>query len=203
MDPQDAIDLSREAIRTCISVGSPILIASLLIGLVVSLLQSMTQLHDQAIGFVPKILLVLVTIAVCLPWLSEKMIDFTKYSFEKPVVFQAPSNQIFDEDRSEQADSKFVFQWSSDAGSVSLPATAVKTARSSATSMPTFRPTPSTSQPQLRPQLQQFQPIPNPQPNLKLQPRLASPFSLPAYRSADSEAPEAPTDAPTTQTKTF
>ena len=89
MDPQDAIDLSREAIHTCISVGSPILIASLLIGLLVSLVQSMTQLHDQAIVFVPKILLVLVTIAVCLPWLADKMIGFAKYSFEKPVVFSS------------------------------------------------------------------------------------------------------------------
>ena len=195
MDPQDAIDLSREAIQTCISVGSPILIASLLVGLVVSLLQSMTQLHDQAIVFVPKILLVLVTIAVCLPWLSEKMIDFAKYSFEKPVVFQAPSNQIFDEDRTVQADSKFVFQWSSDAGSVAVPAIAAKTEQPSATSMPILRPTPPTSQPQLRPQLKQLQPTP--------QPRLASPFMLPTYRSADSETPEELTDAPTSQTKTF
>ena len=196
MDPQDAIDLSREAIHTCISVGSPILIASLLVGLVVSLLQSMTQLHDQAIGFVPKILMVLVTIAVCLPWLSEKMIDFAKYSFEKPVVFQAPSNQIFDDDRPEQADSKFAFRWSSNNGSV-VPATKVKAVQPSATSMPTFRSTPSTSQPQFRPQLQQIQPAPNPQP------RLASPFVLPAYRSADLKTPQEPSDAPASQTKTF
>ena len=195
MDPQDAIDLSREAIHTCISVGSPILIASLLIGLVINLLQSMTQLHDQAIAFVPKILLVLVTIAVCLPWLSEKMIDFAKYSFEKPVVFQAPSDQFFEQDRAPQRDSKFAFQWSSDAASVAVPAIAVKTDQSSAISMPTFRSTPSTSQPQLRPQSPQIKPLP--------QPRLASPFALPAYRSADSETPEDPADAPTSPTKTF
>ena len=195
MDPQDAIDLSREAIHTCISVGSPILIASLLIGLLVSLVQSMTQLHDQAIVFVPKILLVLVTIAVCLPWLADKMIGFAKYSFEKPVVFQAPSDQILEKDHTEKVDSKFAFQWSSDANSVSIPATAVKAVQPPSTSMPTFQSTPSTLQPQLRPQLQQLP--------LNPQPRLASPFTLPAYRSADSETPEQPADAPASQTKTF
>ena len=155
----------------------------------------MTQLHDQAIAFVPKILLVLVTIAVCLPWLADKMIGFAKYSFEKPVVFQIPSDQIFEEDRIEKVDSKFAFQWSSDAGSASVPATAVKAVQPPATSMPTFRATPTTSQPQLRPQLQQLPENP--------QPRLASPFALPAYRSANSETPEEPTDAPAIQTKTL
>ena len=96
MDPQDAIDLSQEAIRTCIFVGGPILAASLLIGLVVSLLQSMTQLHDQSIAFVPKILLMLVAIAVCLPYLADRMIEFTKCSLEKPVVFQTASNDDSD-----------------------------------------------------------------------------------------------------------
>ena len=195
MDPQDAIDLSREAIHTCISVGSPILIASLLIGLLVSLVQSMTQLHDQSIAFVPKILLVLVTIAVCLPWLADKMIGFAKYSFEKPVVFQAPADQVFDEERIEKSNSKFVFQWASDASSVSVPATAVKAVQPPAISMPTFRSTPPISQPQLRPQLQRIPPNP--------QPRLASPFELPGYRSANSETPEESTDTPTSPTKTF
>jgi len=195
MDPQDAIDLSREAIHTCIAVGSPILIASLVIGLLVSLVQSMTQLHDQAIAFVPKILLVLVTIAVCLPWLADKMIGFAKYSFEKPVVFQAASNQFFEEDRTEKVDSKFAFQWSSGANSVSVPAIAVKAVQPPTSSMPTFRSIPSTSQPQLRPPLQPLAPNP--------QPRLASPFTLPTHRSAKSETPEELTDVPAPPTKTF
>lgn len=194
MDPQDAIDLSREAIRTCIFVGGPILAASLLIGLVVSLLQSMTQLHDQSIAFVPKILLLLVAVAAGLPWLSEQMIEFAKYSFEKPVVFQHPSNQFFDKDQTDPTDSKFAFQWSSDADSVSVPATPVKASQPSATSMPTFRSTQSTSQPQL--QL-------SPQRELSPQPRHASPFALPAFRSADSETPKESADAPAAPTKTF
>ncbi len=191
MDPQDAIDLSREAIRTCIFVGGPILAASLLIGLVVSLVQSMTQLHDQSIAFVPKILLLLVVVAVLLPWISDQMIDFAKYSFEKPVVFKTPSNQILDDERNESTDSKFAFEWSSGAASVSVPANVVKASQPSATAMPTLRSTPSTFQPQLKPQ-----------PQLNPQSRVASPFTLPKFRSADSEASD-DSAAPAAPTKTF
>jgi len=59
MNPQDAIDFSREAIKTCIMVGGPILVASLLIGLIVGVIQAMTQVQDQTVSFVPKILLLL------------------------------------------------------------------------------------------------------------------------------------------------
>lgn len=86
MNPQDAIDFSREAIMTCMMVGGPILVASLLIGLVVSVFQAMTQVQDQSVSFVPKILLLLVMIGVSLPWLTDHMLDFAKQSFETPMT---------------------------------------------------------------------------------------------------------------------
>ncbi len=86
MNPQDAVDLSREAIKTCLMVGGPILAASLLIGLVVGVFQAMTQVQDQTVSFVPKILLLIVAIGLCLPWLTDQMLDFAKYSFEKPMT---------------------------------------------------------------------------------------------------------------------
>ena len=84
MNPQDAIDLSREAIKTCMLVGGPILVISLLIGLLVGVFQAMTQVQDQTVSFVPKILLLIVAIGACLPWLTDQMMDFAKYAFEKP-----------------------------------------------------------------------------------------------------------------------
>jgi len=84
MNPQDAIDLGREAIKTCMMVGGPILVISLLIGLLVGIFQAMTQVQDQTVSFVPKILLLIVAIGACLPWLTDQMIDFARYSFEKP-----------------------------------------------------------------------------------------------------------------------
>ena len=192
MDPQDAIDLSREAIRTCITVGGPILAASLLIGLVISLVQSMTQLHDQSIAFAPKILLLLVAIAVGLPWLSGRMIEFTKYSLEKPVIFQAPSNDDFtdeDEDQNE-TDSRYTFAWLDSHKSELPQATSPTPTQPTAPSMPMLRSAPAATQPQLRPQP-------------KLEPRVASPFALPAFRSADLEAASLTPVAQSTETKTF
>lgn len=84
MNPQDAIDLSREAIKTCMMVGGPILVTSLVIGLLVGVFQAMTQVQDQTVSFVPKILLLIVAIGACLPWLTDQMLDFARYSFEKP-----------------------------------------------------------------------------------------------------------------------
>ena len=189
MDPQDAIDLSQEAIRTCIFVGGPILAASLLIGLIVSLVQSMTQLHDQSIAFVPKILLMLVAIAVCLPYLSDRMIEFTKYSLEKPVVFQTTSDDDLNLDPEDEAESDFTFAWLSSSKS-DLPKVVSPTpVKPAAPSMPMLRSEQSVAQPQLHPQP-------------KVQPRVASPFALPTFRSADSEADQ-PSDAVTAETKTF
>ena len=86
MNPQDAIDFSREAIMTCLKVGGPILVASLLIGMLVGVFQAMTQVQDQTVSFVPKILLLLGMIGLCLPWLTDQMLDFAKQSFEKPMM---------------------------------------------------------------------------------------------------------------------
>lgn len=100
MDPENAIDLGREAIRTCIFVGGPILLVCLLIGLAMSVFQAMTQLHDQTISFVPKILLLIVAIGLCLPWLTDRMSEFAKASFEKPMfAMQSPDiDPAFDEE---------------------------------------------------------------------------------------------------------
>ena len=86
MNPEDAVDLGREALRTCLFVGGPILAAGLLIGLVVGIAQAMTQVQDQTVSFVPKILLMLVAIGLALPWLSERMVEYTRESFTNPVI---------------------------------------------------------------------------------------------------------------------
>jgi len=86
-------------------------------------MQSMTQLHDQSIAFVPKILLMLVAIAVCLPYLADRMIEFTKYSLEKPVVFQSAFSDDADDESEDQDDSHFTFAWQNSSKSKSaLPA---------------------------------------------------------------------------------
>ena len=69
MDPQSAIDLGREALWTTLIVASPVLIAGLVVGLVIGLLQALTQIQEQSVVFVPKIIVMLLVLSISLPWL--------------------------------------------------------------------------------------------------------------------------------------
>ena len=72
--------------RVCIFVGGPILVVGLLIGMAVGVLQAMTQVQDQTVAFVPKILLMFLAIGLALPWLAEHMLEFTQESFTNPAI---------------------------------------------------------------------------------------------------------------------
>jgi flagellar biosynthetic protein FliQ len=78
METQEAIDWGREAITTGLWVAGPILIAGLVIGLIVGILQAMTQVQDQTVAFTPKIILMIVVLGLCLPWLAGQMVEYSK-----------------------------------------------------------------------------------------------------------------------------
>jgi len=86
MDPQDTIDLSREAITMAAIIGGPVLAAGLLIGLLLGVLQAMTQIQDQTVSAVPKIVGMALVALLALPWMSSRMVDFTRESFSRPLV---------------------------------------------------------------------------------------------------------------------
>lgn len=88
MDPQIALDLSRSAVQTSLFVGGPILLVILALGIVVGIVQSATQLHDQAISLIPKILIVFATLAIFLPMLCRPLIDFAEQSFSQPMFLE-------------------------------------------------------------------------------------------------------------------
>jgi flagellar biosynthesis protein FliQ len=77
MDTQFAIDLSREALTTALILGAPLLLVALAVALVVGLLQALTQIQDQTLAFVPKIVAVLVAAGFCLPWLVQRMVEYS------------------------------------------------------------------------------------------------------------------------------
>lgn len=86
MDPQDTIDFSREALNMVAIVGGPILIAGLAIGLIVGIFQAMTQIQDQTVSAVPKILGMLLVTMMVLPWVGERMIEYTQKTLSKPMI---------------------------------------------------------------------------------------------------------------------
>jgi flagellar biosynthesis protein FliQ len=77
MDAQSAIDLCREALWTTLIVASPVLVAALVVGLVIGLLQSLTQIQEQSVAFVPKLVVMLLVLSVSLPWLISRMVHYT------------------------------------------------------------------------------------------------------------------------------
>jgi flagellar biosynthetic protein FliQ len=77
MDPQDAVDLGREAVWTILLVGSPVLLAGLAIGLIVGLLQAMTQVQEATVAFVPKLVVMVLVLSLALPWLISQMVQYS------------------------------------------------------------------------------------------------------------------------------
>jgi len=77
MDPQDAIDLGRDAIMITLLVGSPVLVAGMIVGLVIGLFQALTQIQEQTVAFVPKLLAMVLVLSLTLPWLLTQMIQYS------------------------------------------------------------------------------------------------------------------------------
>ncbi len=74
--------LSRQSFETILLVGGPVLLVSLVIGLMISVFQSITQLQEMTITFVPKIIAVFITLVIALPWMVKVMVGFTRSIFE-------------------------------------------------------------------------------------------------------------------------
>jgi len=74
--------VSRQTFETILLVGGPPLIVSLVIGILISLFQAITQLQEMTISFIPKILAVFLTLLVGLPWMVKIMVGFTRSIFE-------------------------------------------------------------------------------------------------------------------------
>lgn len=78
MSEEFVMGVGREALMTVLLVAAPILGLGLLAGLLVSVFQATTQINEQTLTFIPKILLVLVAILVFGPWMSNTLLTFTR-----------------------------------------------------------------------------------------------------------------------------
>ncbi len=77
MDIEWVTQLGRQVVEVTLKVAGFPLAASLLVGVVIGVFQAVTQVHEMTLTFVPKIVLVLVVIAIAAPWMLEIMVDFT------------------------------------------------------------------------------------------------------------------------------
>jgi flagellar biosynthetic protein FliQ len=76
-----AIYLSRQLLWHALLIASPIIIVAVISGLVISILQVITQIQDSSLNFVPKILAVILMLMLCSNWMMHSLIDFSTNLF--------------------------------------------------------------------------------------------------------------------------
>lgn len=75
------VDLARRALMMALSLGGPLLLVSLVIGLVISILQAVTQVQEQTLAFVPKLVGVGLVFLIGLPWMLQLAVNYTTELF--------------------------------------------------------------------------------------------------------------------------
>jgi flagellar biosynthetic protein FliQ len=81
MTPELAIDLSMRALRTALLLAAPPLLAAVVVGVLISIFQSVTQIQEQTLVQVPKMFAVVVVLMLTIPWMLELLLNFTANIF--------------------------------------------------------------------------------------------------------------------------
>lgn len=77
MITQEAImDITRTAIYTMIITSAPLLLVSLIVGLIISIFQTVTSIQEQTLTFVPKFLAILLTLVLCGAWIMNSIVSY-------------------------------------------------------------------------------------------------------------------------------
>ncbi len=83
MNPEFAVELLKTMIYQGLMLAAPILITAMVIGLAVSLFQTVTSIHEQTLTFVPKALAVVGILLLLLPWIVRSLMEFTTAVIQK------------------------------------------------------------------------------------------------------------------------
>lgn len=75
------VDTVREALIVTLKIAMPILASGVVVGLVISIVQSITSIQEQTLTFVPKILVMLLVAMLLIPWIIRRLLEFTAYMF--------------------------------------------------------------------------------------------------------------------------
>ncbi len=78
MDPQAALTMGQNALYMLLMISAPVLIAVLVVGLVVSVFQAITQIHEATLSFVPKLVAAIAVFAIAGPWMLTSLVEFIR-----------------------------------------------------------------------------------------------------------------------------
>ena len=82
MNQDVVVSLAMQAMQLALKVGGPILMVGLVIGLAISIFQAVTQIQEQTLTFVPKMVVIFGALAALGPWLGSNLLRFTQLCFE-------------------------------------------------------------------------------------------------------------------------
>ncbi|MBI3525161.1 MAG: flagellar biosynthesis protein FliQ [Betaproteobacteria bacterium] len=82
MNPTTVIHIGREALELTLLVSAPLFIAALVTGLLVSIFQAATQINEATLSFVPKLLMIFITLIVAGPWMLTMITDYMRRLYE-------------------------------------------------------------------------------------------------------------------------
>ena len=86
MNASDVFGIGNQAIMVALEIGAPVMLLALGVGLVISILQALTQIQEMTLTFVPKILVIFVSLLALMPFMLSTLIEFTQSLFARIVT---------------------------------------------------------------------------------------------------------------------
>jgi len=83
----DLIAISQSTVKIILMLGLPSLIVSMVIGLIISIFQAVTQISDASLSFVPKMIIVSIFIVISLPWIGDNIEQYTLDLWDMIILF--------------------------------------------------------------------------------------------------------------------
>ena len=82
MTPQTVMEIGRQAMEMTLLVSAPLLMAALVTGLIVSIFQAATQINESTLSFIPRLVVMFLTLIFAGPWMLQLMVDYIRRLFE-------------------------------------------------------------------------------------------------------------------------
>ena len=79
MGPEAVMNVGREAVMLTMMIGAPLLLVTLVIGLIVSIFQAATQINETSLSFIPKLVALLITLVLTGPWILSVLTDYFQH----------------------------------------------------------------------------------------------------------------------------
>ena len=83
----DLIGISQQTVKIILLLGLPSLLVSMIIGVIISIFQAVTQISDASLSFVPKVIIVSIFIVISLPWIGDKIEGYTLALWDMIKIF--------------------------------------------------------------------------------------------------------------------